>query len=68
MKNKIYTHTEDTHNTRAAEVVVPLLLDMFKIESVLDVGCGTGTWLKVFQDQGVKDYLGIDGSYVDINQ
>jgi hypothetical protein len=32
---------------------------------VLDVGCGIGTWLRVFEEHGVADYLGIDGDYVD---
>ncbi len=35
--------------------------------SVVDVGCGIGTWLKVFSDNGIFDYIGIDGDYVDKN-
>ena len=31
---------------------------------VLDVGCGIGTWLKAFEECGVKDYLGLDGNHV----
>jgi hypothetical protein len=34
-------------------------------QSVIDVGCGTGTWLKVFANHGVSDILGLDGDYVD---
>lgn len=39
------------------------------MHSVLDVGCGTGTWLKVFQEsyEGIE-VLGIDGAYVDRDQ
>lgn len=33
--------------------------------SVLDVGCGIGTWLKVFQEHGVNDFVGVDGNFVD---
>ena len=59
-----YTHTS-IHNYSAAEQVVPFLLDNFDLKSVVDVGCGTGTWLKVFQQNGVQDIFGIDGTYVD---
>jgi SAM-dependent methyltransferase len=31
---------------------------------VIDVGCGVGTWLSVFEEHGVQDILGIDGSTV----
>jgi SAM-dependent methyltransferase len=33
--------------------------------SVLDVGCGVGTWLAEWGSVGVSDVLGIDGSYID---
>ncbi|HLT73024.1 MAG TPA: methyltransferase domain-containing protein [Cyclobacteriaceae bacterium] len=61
----LYIHSTEIHNTRAAEVIVPLIMDLFPVTSVLDVGCGLGTWMRVFQDAGVKDILGIDGDYVD---
>lgn len=49
----------------SARRVVPLLLEMVPCRSVLDVGCGTGTWLSVFEENGVGDVQGVDGSYVD---
>lgn len=49
---------------QSAEVIVPLILSWVKPSSVVDVGCGDGTWLSVFQSSGVKDILGLDGSYV----
>jgi SAM-dependent methyltransferase len=60
-----YIHIEEEHNTRAAQVVVPELMRLFKPDSVLDVGCGIGTWLHVFGQQGVRVVKGIDGDYVD---
>lgn len=50
---------------RSAEEVVPIVLELIQPQSVVDVGCGTGTWLAVFQQHGVEDVLGIDGDYVD---
>lgn len=60
----VYVHTENVHNLKAPERVVPHLMKMFKPHSVLDVGCGTGTWLKVFSDAGVSEICGIDGDFV----
>ena len=49
---------------RSAEEIVPLVIELVHPKSVVDVGCGTGTWLAVFKEQGVSDILGIDGDYV----
>ncbi|KAF2516801.1 class I SAM-dependent methyltransferase [Flavobacterium zhairuonense] len=60
-----YVHDETTHNFRAANEVVPLIMNLLQPKSVVDLGCGIGTWLKVFIDNGVNDVLGIDGDYLD---
>jgi SAM-dependent methyltransferase len=56
-----------TGATQSAEVIVPLVLHLLPVRSVLDVGCGDGSWLRVFQKLGVKDVLGIDGEYVTVD-
>ena len=61
-----YIHTTEVHNLSAPGEVVPYLVECFNPQSVLDVGCGTGTWLKIFQDHGVKDIKGLDGDFVNI--
>ena len=48
----------------SAERVVPLVLTLVEPRSVVDVGCGLGTWLSVFRERGVEDILGIDRDYV----
>lgn len=50
---------------RSASVVVPKLIECVHPRSVIDVGCGQGTWLYAFRECGIQDILGIDGSYVD---
>jgi SAM-dependent methyltransferase len=50
---------------RSAEVMVPLVLHLLPVHSVVDVGCGDGSWLSVFRKLGVDEILGIDGEYVD---
>jgi SAM-dependent methyltransferase len=49
---------------RSAQVVVPLVVERLRPKSVVDVGCGSGGWLKVFVEHGVTDVVGIDGPYV----
>lgn len=62
----MYIHTPDAHNTRAATEMVPVILKLFSPASVLDIGCGTGTWLKVFkQSDATLDLVGVDGPHLD---
>jgi ribosomal protein L11 methylase PrmA len=60
----IYVHETTVHNTNASSQVVPELIKMFQPKSVLDVGCGTGTWLRSFIESGVNDVAGMDGDFV----
>ena len=50
---------------RSAEVMVPIVLGLVPAHSVVDIGCGDGSWLAVFQRFGVEDIVGLDGEYVD---
>ena len=47
----------------SASVVLPLFFRYFKPNSIIDVGCGTGTWVKVAIENGVNECLGVDGKY-----
>lgn len=53
------------HARRSARRIVPMVLDRAPAKSVVDVGCGLGTWLAVFMEHGVGDVLGIDGPHID---
>lgn len=61
----LYVHDEVVHNFNAAVVVLPFIIGTFKPESMLDIGCGIGTWLKIAKDLGVSEVIGVDGAYVD---
>ncbi|HXW71244.1 MAG TPA: methyltransferase domain-containing protein [Methylocella sp.] len=58
-----YQNQQDGSAT-SAQVVVPLFLSHFPCRSVVDFGCGVGSWLKEFEHNGISDYLGVDGDYV----
>ncbi len=49
----------------SGQTVIPAILEYFKPQSVVDVGCGVGSWLVTFLQNGIQDILGIDGLYVD---
>lgn len=51
-------------STRSAQKIVPLVIEALGVKSVLDVGCGAGAWLREYSHQGIADYLGVDGKYV----
>lgn len=36
------------------------------VESMVDVGCGVGTWLAVGNELGVREYEGFEGAWVDL--
>src|SRR2546422_3809267 len=54
----------ESHNSGtkgSAQEIVPYIIKFLNPKSVLDVGCGTGIWLAVFNKLGVNDFVGIDG-------
>ena len=52
---------------QSAKEIVPLVVRFLQPASVVDVGCGTGAWLSVFKEQGIRDILGVDGDYVNLD-
>lgn len=53
---------------RSADVIVPLVMDLVHPNSVVDVGCALGAWLRVFRDLGVEKIVGVDGDWVDCDK
>jgi SAM-dependent methyltransferase len=49
---------------RSARRVIPEVLRLTQAKSVVDFGCGVGTWLAAVQECGIEDVVGIDGTYV----
>jgi SAM-dependent methyltransferase len=49
---------------RSARVVAPIVCELLWPSSVVDVGCGCGTWLAALTECGVRRVLGLDGDYV----
>jgi SAM-dependent methyltransferase len=49
---------------RSAMIVLPLVFSVVAPRSVVDLGCGSGTWLRAAHELGAHDYLGYDGPHV----
>lgn len=62
---RLYNHSELIHNFSAAREVLPFLATIIQFNSVVDFGCGLGTWLAVAKEIGVEKIVGVDGSYID---
>ncbi len=60
--DKAFYAAQVAGSARSAAAVVPRILELFPdTRSVVDVGCGTGTWLHQFSLEGVPRVLGLDG-------
>jgi|SRR5271157_442267 len=49
----------------SAKVITGVVAECLPVGSVIDIGCGTGTWLRAWQERGVSDIVGVDGEYVE---
>jgi len=57
-----YDHEHNRHTLDGARAGLPLLLGDACPDSLLDVGCGTGTWLRAALDMGIGRVQGLDGA------
>lgn len=63
-----YLHDESVHNTRAPSKILPFVFDIFRPRSVLDVGCGTGTWLHVARHLGCSEIFVVEVHHLDVEK
>lgn len=49
----------------SAKAILPILQEYFDPQSVIDMGCGLGLWLKVWKDElHIKKVKGVEGKYI----
>ena len=55
----------ESGSLRSAREILPVVNRLFAPKTVVDIGCGTGEWLHVWETSfGIKDFLGVEGPYV----
>ena len=65
---KTFHHHESLYSDSSAEVIVPLLVDLFNPKTVVDVGCGIANFLKIFLKYNIENVKGLDGAWVDLSK
>ena len=56
---------EEQDNFHSAARILDILFRYYRPNSILDVGCGLGTWLKAAEGFGIADVAGVDGNWLD---
>lgn len=51
-------------SANSANIIVPMIMELIAPKTIIDIGCGTGTWLSAFKSLGCN-VLGLDGSWLD---
>ena len=59
--DRAFYERHKTGSGSSAEVVAPMVVEWLRPKSVVDVGCGMGTWAGAFLRRGVEDVIGVDG-------
>lgn len=58
-------YENQTHESaRSAQNIIPLIEKWIEPKSIIDVGCGVGSWLNEWKKFGNKKVEGFDGSFV----
>ncbi len=60
-----FFQTQAPGSRQSADRIAAIIVDNLHPKSVVDLGCGVGTWLAAFQRLGVERVEGYDGDYVD---
>ena len=51
-------------HAHSAKEIFNILFHHFQPRNIIDIGCGTGIWLKVARDLGIESITGLDGPWL----
>ncbi len=66
--NTAFYQNQSSTSRQSAQIVLPLVKTFINPKSVVDIGCGVGTWLSVWKELGAENIHGFDGDYVQKDQ
>ena len=59
-----YDSSKNLHTIEGPHAALKWIFPGAKPKSILDVGCGIGTWLRASLDLGIAEAIGVDGSAI----
>jgi hypothetical protein len=62
--NGDFYNEQSEGSKKSAKIILGLLLNCYNPKSMVDFGCGIGTWLNAGELYGIKTLKGYDGSWV----
>ena len=65
--NNSFYKSRDSNTKDSANKILNLLFTYYQPSSMVDFGCGVGTWLKTGEELGVSEILGLEGNWLDVN-
>lgn len=66
--SKEFYKERDDGSSQSAIVILQLLFKYYKPRTVVDIGCGQGSWLAAAEAMGCTELKGIDGAWVEKDQ
>jgi SAM-dependent methyltransferase len=63
--NSQFYARQAANSLESAKVVAAQIYKLVEPQSVVDIGCGLGGWLRAFSELGVSKIRGLDGDHVD---
>jgi len=64
--DKEFFKNQTNWSINSAKIILPIVLGVLpKVNSAVDFGCGTGTWLSELKNLGVNEIQGFDGSWAE---
>lgn len=62
--NNDFYHNKTPESFSSALVVLKILFEIYQPNSIVDVGCGQGSWLAAAEELGSKRLVGYDGNWI----
>ena len=63
--NKKFYENQKRGSISSGHVILEYIQTLFDFNSVVDIGCGVGSWLKSVEKMGISDFIGLDGPYAE---
>ncbi len=63
--DRAFFESQEGASLQSASLVLGKVVPLLQPKRILDVGCGTGPWMRAALDLGATEVVGVDGDYVD---